>query len=164
VVILLGALGLALVALNTLVLAALVIVRPGGSVGLARRRRYLARRPRRQSPTVFNFWDELSWDQQDALESVATHRTYPRGATLFYEGQPADHVVVLRSGWTKICVRENGRERLLSAPLGVIASSHIYDTVIKDLDMEGFHRVRCKVKESSFVAWMQLSDPALPPA
>jgi hypothetical protein len=52
----------------------------------------------------------------------------------------------------------------IGALLGVIASSNIYDTVIKDLDVEGYRKVRCKVKESTLVAWMQLNGGALPPA
>jgi hypothetical protein len=52
----------------------------------------------------------------------------------------------------------------IDALLGVIASSTIYDTVIKDLDVAGYHKVRCKVKESTLVAWMQLTGYALPPA
>ena len=61
-----------------------------------------------------NFWDSLTPIEQKALMSVATRRTFPRDATIFREGEPADHVVIIRSGWTKICVSENGWERLLA--------------------------------------------------
>lgn len=61
-----------------------------------------------------NFWDELTLTEREALTSIAERETFPRGATLFDEGESADHVVVIRSGWTKICVHENGRERLLA--------------------------------------------------
>lgn len=66
------------------------------------------------APTAFNFWDALTPIEQRALMSVATRRTFHRDAMIFYEGEPADHVVVIRSGWTKICVHENGRERVLA--------------------------------------------------
>jgi hypothetical protein len=70
--------------------------------------------PDLDSSTPFNFWDALTPIEQKALTSVATQHTFPRDATIFYEGEPADHVVVIRSGWTKICVHKNGRERLLA--------------------------------------------------
>jgi CRP-like cAMP-binding protein len=65
-------------------------------------------------PEPITFWDALTPVEQNALTSVATRRTYPAGATIFREGEAGDHVVVIRSGWTKICVHENGKERLVA--------------------------------------------------
>lgn len=103
-----------LVALNTL-----TVVRPGDfprvvrGGGLPRRGSRPGRR-RAMSSRAINFWNELTTDQQDELLSVATQRTYARGAVLFHEGEPADHVVLIRTGWTKICIQENGREQVLA--------------------------------------------------
>jgi CRP-like cAMP-binding protein len=70
---------------------------------------------RRERTTTSTFWDALNPTEQEALLSVARRRTFSRGATLFREGEFADHVVVIWSGWTKISVREeNGQERVLA--------------------------------------------------
>ncbi|MGH3391690.1 MAG: cyclic nucleotide-binding domain-containing protein [Actinomadura sp.] len=68
----------------------------------------------REPAAAATFWNALTPCEQDALRSVATPRTFPRGATLIREGEHADHIVVILTGWTKICVREDGRERLLA--------------------------------------------------
>jgi CRP-like cAMP-binding protein len=87
--------------------------RPGDGGGLTSLPRHILRRPHPESPPAFTFWYALTRTEQHALRSVARRRTYPPGAIIFHEGRPADHVVVIRSGWTRICVRENGREHVL---------------------------------------------------
>ncbi|MFG2003399.1 cyclic nucleotide-binding domain-containing protein [Spirillospora sp. NPDC048911] len=47
------------------------------------------------------------------------------------------------------------------ALLGVLASTYVYESVIKNMDPDGYRQVRAKVKETRLVAWMRLSGPAL---
>jgi hypothetical protein len=48
-----------------------------------------------------------------------------------------------------------------SAHLGVIASTFVYENVIRHVDPDGFEPVRVTVKESRLDAWMRLSGAAL---
>ena len=60
------------------------------------------------------FWDALSSEERHAFESTAEERIFAGGATLVAEGDKADHVILIRSGWTKICVNEHGRQRVIA--------------------------------------------------
>jgi CRP-like cAMP-binding protein len=60
------------------------------------------------------FWDSLTASERRALRAVAWEETFPAGAPLCREGRPADNVMVVRSGWTKVCVERSGRERIVA--------------------------------------------------
>jgi len=50
------------------------------------------------------------------------------------------------------------------ASLGIIASTFIYETVIRHIQsLSGYSEVRVDVKESSLAAWMRLFGPVVPP-
>lgn len=56
-----------------------------------------------------NFWDSLSPAERQGFAAVAQERTFARGARLMSEGEQANYVMVIRSGWTQITVqREDG--------------------------------------------------------
>lgn len=69
-------------------------------------------RPRDPAPVVF--WEGLDPTEREAFRSVAFPRTFAAGARLIQEGDQADHVIVILSGRVRICVEENGTERLLA--------------------------------------------------
>jgi Cyclic nucleotide-binding domain len=73
----------------------------------------LATRGHRRTTAVV-FWQALDPVERDAFRLLATPRTFAAGATLVREGDQADHVIVILSGRTKICVEENGKERILA--------------------------------------------------
>jgi CRP-like cAMP-binding protein len=60
------------------------------------------------------FWQDLNPVERDAFRLFALPRTFAAGARLVREGDEADHVIVILSGKTKICVQEGGRERILA--------------------------------------------------
>jgi hypothetical protein len=60
-----------------------------------------------------SFWDALDPIEREALRAVASWRTFAAGALIMQEGERADHVIVILGGRARICVNENGRERLL---------------------------------------------------
>jgi CRP/FNR family cyclic AMP-dependent transcriptional regulator len=61
------------------------------------------------------FLEALSARDADALRAIGRSRRYAEGATVFMEGDPADAVLVLRSGRVKLCcVTEGGREAVLA--------------------------------------------------
>jgi Cyclic nucleotide-binding domain len=69
---------------------------------------------RQDRPAAISFWHALSPQQRQTFESMAQRRTFARGATLMYEGEEADHIIVIIEGWTKICVNDNGTERVIA--------------------------------------------------
>ena len=61
------------------------------------------------------FLASLSADEQDALRSRGTVRSFPRGVALFHERQAADRVVVLLEGCVKLsCLSDEGKEVVLA--------------------------------------------------
>jgi CRP-like cAMP-binding protein len=46
--------------------------------------------------------------------SVASERSFAGGARIMREGEQADHVIVILRGWTKICIQEGGRDRIIA--------------------------------------------------
>jgi CRP-like cAMP-binding protein len=86
------------------------------------RPRWAASRPRMpaanqtrwEQPPGDSFWAALDETERRDFMAVALQRTFAGGATLMHEGESADHVIVVLSGRTKICVYEHGRELLLA--------------------------------------------------
>jgi CRP-like cAMP-binding protein len=71
----------------------------------------------REDPTAISFWGALSEAERRAFTSVASERTFARGTRLMEEGQQSRQVMVIRKGWTRICIREDGlkqRERTVA--------------------------------------------------
>jgi CRP-like cAMP-binding protein len=84
-----------------------------GLYNLPQQEQTTSRESRRQSPAA-SFWDALDPTEREALRSVASWRTFAAGARLMEEGERADHVMVILGGQVKICVDENGSERVLA--------------------------------------------------
>jgi class 3 adenylate cyclase len=70
--------------------------------------------PDRRNAAAAVFWPALDPVERDAFRLCASPRTFAAGAMLMREGDQADHVIVILSGRTKICVEEGGRERILA--------------------------------------------------
>ena len=71
-------------------------------------------REARRKKLAESFWDVLDPTEREALRAVASLRTFAAGARLMEEGGRADHVMVILGGQVKICVDENGTERVLA--------------------------------------------------
>ena len=65
-------------------------------------------------PGGVSFWEELTLAEQEALRSAAVRQEFRAGDRLMREGDPADHVMVIIEGRTRVCVDENGWERVLA--------------------------------------------------
>jgi CRP-like cAMP-binding protein len=61
-----------------------------------------------------SFWSGLTGIEQRAFAARARSAAFAAGAVLLREGDPADRVMVIQSGWTKVCVDEAGRERVVA--------------------------------------------------
>jgi class 3 adenylate cyclase len=63
---------------------------------------------------MLSFWEALSPAEQSALSSLASLEAFAAGDRLMREGDQADHVMVIIEGRTRVCVDENGWERVLA--------------------------------------------------
>lgn len=69
---------------------------------------------RREDPRPVNFWNSLTPAERQAFEAVAQERVFARGARLMQEGEQANYVMVIRSGWTRITVSGEHGERIIA--------------------------------------------------
>ena len=66
-------------------------------------------------PRGEGFWAKLSSSDARALQERSVRRTFVRGQALFYEGQVADRILILRAGRVKITSTiASGREVILA--------------------------------------------------
>jgi hypothetical protein len=69
--------------------------------------------PSREIPAA-SFWDVLDPIEREGLRAMASLRTFAAGATIMQEGDRADYVMVILGGQVKVCIDENGTERVLA--------------------------------------------------
>ncbi len=60
------------------------------------------------------FWSVLNPAERRAFESAAARRTFRPGAVLMLEDEPADEVFVILDGRVKVCLDEDGQERVIT--------------------------------------------------
>ncbi len=60
------------------------------------------------------FWNALTPEERQALTLGASASLYPMGAVLWEEGDVADHLVVIVSGYVRVSVVRDGRERIIA--------------------------------------------------
>ncbi len=76
--------------------------------------RTLSRARAARDAGAVNFWSVLNPTERRAFESAAYVQTFPAGTALTREGEPAGEVMVILDGWTKICLEEEGQERVIA--------------------------------------------------
>ncbi|WP_131737515.1 cyclic nucleotide-binding domain-containing protein [Actinomadura roseirufa] len=60
------------------------------------------------------FWQALTPLERTDLTVSASEAVFPLGDVLWHEGQTADHLLVIRSGWIRVCVEQEGDERIIA--------------------------------------------------
>jgi CRP-like cAMP-binding protein len=63
---------------------------------------------------AINFWNDLSPTERNAFERAARRQEFRPGAALMLEGESADAVFVILDGSVKVCLDEDGRERVIT--------------------------------------------------
>lgn len=78
--------------------------------------RFPARWPYRRVPPArtTSFWDALDPAGRQMFVRLAGERIYAPGAALMREGEMADHIVVIRAGWTMVSVHDDAGERVVA--------------------------------------------------
>jgi len=61
-----------------------------------------------------SFWTALTPTEQADLVSGAENQTFQAGTALMHEGEPAESVMIILDGRTKVCAREDGLERIVA--------------------------------------------------
>jgi CRP-like cAMP-binding protein len=61
-----------------------------------------------------SFWTALTPTKQADLVSAAEKQTFQAGTALMHEGEPAESVMIILDGRTKVCVREGGHVRVVA--------------------------------------------------
>jgi CRP-like cAMP-binding protein len=64
--------------------------------------------------TAPTFWQSLTIAEQEALKACAQRKTYPRGAVLCRQAEPAGFVFIINSGRTGIYVGQPGKQRRIA--------------------------------------------------
>ncbi|RFS81358.1 hypothetical protein D0T12_32505 [Actinomadura spongiicola] len=65
-------------------------------------------------PLRQGFWGALTEDERNDLLAHVEEVVYPVGTVLWFEGQTADHAVVVRSGSIRVSVNRHGHERIIA--------------------------------------------------
>ena len=63
---------------------------------------------------AMGFLNSLAPAERESFTAVAMEEWFPRGARLMAEGEQANYVMVILSGWTRITVRKGGRDRVVA--------------------------------------------------
>jgi CRP-like cAMP-binding protein len=61
-----------------------------------------------------NFFNSLAPAEFEAFTAVAVEKSFSRGSQLMSEGDQANYVMVIRSGWTQITVRDSDGKRVVA--------------------------------------------------
>lgn len=90
--------------------------------------------------------------EREALSELGTHREFPRGAVLMYEGEPGERVMILESGRVKITrIEPGGHEVLLSIrdPGDVLGEVSVVDERPRLASVTALEPVQARVIASS---------------
>lgn len=63
--------------------------------------------------SIDSFWKSLTGTEQNTLMRLAQQRTFSAGTMMCREGEPADRLWIIRSGWVKVSVDQDGRDRVI---------------------------------------------------
>jgi hypothetical protein len=61
-----------------------------------------------------NFWDVLNASERSTFERAAHLQTFGPGTALMREKEEAHEVIVILDGWVKVCLEEDGQERVIT--------------------------------------------------
>jgi CRP-like cAMP-binding protein len=98
------------------------------------------------------FLSFLADTERAALLELGTHRDFPRGAVLMYEGEPGERVMILEEGRVKVTrVEPGGHETMLSIrdPGDVVGEVSLIDERPRLATVTALERVRTLVIASS---------------
>ncbi|WP_157430970.1 cyclic nucleotide-binding domain-containing protein [Actinomadura macra] len=70
--------------------------------------------PENAATASSGFWQALTPVERSALVVSAREIAFLMGDVLWCEGQIADHVLLIRSGWIRVCIEREGHEQIIA--------------------------------------------------
>jgi CRP-like cAMP-binding protein len=109
-----------------------------------------------------NFWQALSPTEQAAFASAAREQVFPAGAALMREGEPADDVIVILDGWTKVCVREQDQVIAERGPGQLVGERGTAPGRVRSASVIALETVRALVMSTADFAAFVAEHPNVP--
>jgi len=111
-----------------------------------------------------NFWSVLSPAERSAFESAALKRAFAPGTVLMRQGEQADSVMVILGGRAKVCIDEDGRERVITerGPGDLIGERGTVPGSVRSATMIALDTVRALVMRSEDYAALIADFPGVP--
>jgi CRP-like cAMP-binding protein len=111
-----------------------------------------------------NFWSVLSPTERTAFESAARQQAFAPGTLLMREGEQAEAVFVILDGWTKVCLDEDGQERIIAerGPGDLIGEGGTAPGNVRSASVIALEPVRALVMTTPDYAAFVAAYPAVP--
>ena len=117
-----------------------------------------------ENNAMVNFLDSLSFNERQELESIADKRVFASGARLMQEGEQANHVAVILTGWTEIRVLEKGIERVVArrGPGQLVGERAALQISVRSATVVAIQTVEALVMSTAnFAAFVSAHPPVL---
>jgi|ERR1700730_2813912 CRP-like cAMP-binding protein len=111
-----------------------------------------------------NFWTVLNPAERSAFESAARKQAFAPGTALMREGEHADAVMVILDGWAKVCLDEDGRERVITerGPGDLIGESGTVPGNVRSATMIALDTVQALVMRTEDYTALIADFPGVP--
>ena len=111
-----------------------------------------------------NFWTVLNPAERSAFESAARRQAFAPGTALMREGEHADAVMVILDGWAKVCLDEDGRERVITerGPGDLIGESGTVPGNVRSATMIALDTVQALVMRTEDYTALIADFPGVP--
>jgi CRP-like cAMP-binding protein len=111
-----------------------------------------------------NFWSVLSPTERRAFESAARVQTFPAGTSLMREGEQAGEVIVIFDGWTKVCLDDDGQDRVIAerGPGDLVGERGTVPGNVRSATVIAVDRVRALVMTTTDYATFVSEHPGVP--
>jgi CRP-like cAMP-binding protein len=111
-----------------------------------------------------NFWSVLNPAERSAFQSAARTQVFASGTALMREGEHADAVMVILDGWAKVCLDEDGRERVITerGPGDFIGESGTVPGNVRSATMIALDTVRALVLRTEDYTALIADFPGVP--
>ena len=111
-----------------------------------------------------HFWSALSPAERSAFESAARQQVFAPGTALMREGELADAVMVILDGRAKVCLDEDGRERIITerGPGDLIGESGTVPGYVRSATMIALDTVQALVMRTEDYTAFIADFPGIP--
>jgi CRP-like cAMP-binding protein len=111
-----------------------------------------------------NFWSVLSPTERTAFESASRQQEFAPGSPLMREGEQAGEVFVILHGWTKVCLDEDGVERVITerGPGDLIGEGGTAPGNVRSASVIALEPVRALVMTTEAYAAFVADHPGVP--